>query len=43
MLKGYAADRAGVDQARELAATVDGVERVSSLLEVSPTMSKFLP
>ncbi len=43
ILAGYAADQIGTIQARGLAAEVEGVKQVESRLEVSPTMSKFLP
>jgi len=42
-LAGYVASHAEAKRAKELAGEVEGVERVESALEVSPTLMKFLP
>ena len=42
-LVGYVGSRADLEQARRLCEEVEGVEKVSSRLEVSPTLMKFLP
>lgn len=41
-LEGYVANQRDRQRAQELAAAVEGVSGVESLLEVSPTMSKFM-
>ncbi len=43
VLSGYVADGESARKALRLAGQVEGVQEVSSRLEVSPTMSKFLP
>lgn len=42
-LGGYVADREAADRAKELAAAVDGVRTVTSAMDVSATLLKFLP